>query len=91
MINVYALDDKNVELPLSYYEELIIKAQRYDDIVAAALSGAEIPAWRDEIQLDTDAVEDYLKIVEMDKVTKMENKLKIDKEIRIAEAQEAAE
>lgn len=91
MINVYALDDKSVEVPLSYYEELIIKAQRYDDIVAVAISGAEIPAWRDEIQLDTDAVEDYLKIVEMDKVTRMESKLKIEKEIRIAEAQEAAE
>lgn len=91
MINVYALDDKSVEVPLSYYEELIIKAQRYDDIVAVAISGAEIPAWSKEIQLNTDAVEDYLKIVEMDKVTKMESKLKIEKEIRIAEAQEAAE
>lgn len=91
MINVYALDDKSVEVPLSYYEELIIKAQRYDDIVAVAISRAEIPAWRDEIQLDTDAVEDYLKIVEMDKVTTMESRLKAEKEARFAQAQEAAE
>ena len=90
MISVYALDDKNVELPISYYEELIIKTQRYDDIVDAALSGAEIPAWRDEIQLDTDAVEGYLKIVERDKITKMESKLKTEKEIRIAQEQEAS-
>ena len=91
MINVYALDDKNVEVPLSYYEELIIKAQRYDDIVAVAISGAEIPAWSNEIQLDTDTVEDYLKVVEIDKVTTMESRLKAEKETRLQEAQEAAE
>ena len=88
MINVYALDDKNVEVPLSYYEELIIKAQRYDDIVAVAISGAEIPAWSNDIQLDTDTVEDYLKVVEIDAVARMESRLKAEKEARLQEAQE---
>ena len=85
------MDDKTVEISLKHYDELLIKAQRYDDIVGAAISGAEIPAWSDKIQLDTDAVEDFLKIVEIDKVTTMESKLKAEKEARIAQAQEAAE
>lgn len=88
MINVYALDDKNVEVSLSYYEELIIKAQRYDDIVAVAISGAEIPAWSNDIQLDTDTVEDYLKVVEIDAVARIESKLKAEKEARLQAAQE---
>ena len=31
-----------ITVALDRYEELIIKAQRYDDIVAAAISGADL-------------------------------------------------
>lgn len=90
MINVCALDDKTVEVPLSYYEELLIKAQRYDDIVGAAVSGADL-GWGDSIRLAHDTVEEYIKVVEIDKVTTMESRLKAEKEARLQEAQEAAE
>ena len=90
MINVYALDDKTVEVPLSYYEELLIKAKRYDDIVDAAVSGADL-GWGDSIRLDHDTVEEYIKVVELYKVTTMESRLKAEKNSRLQEAQEAAE
>ena len=54
--------------------------------MAVAISRAEIPAWSNEIQLDTNTVEDYLKIVEIDKVTTMESRLKAEKEARLQEA-----
>ena len=90
MINTYPLHDGTVEVPLCRYDELLIKAQRYDDLVAAAVSKADL-GWGDEIRLDRDAVEDFLKVVESDRVTTMESKLKAEKEARLAQAQEEAE
>ena len=88
MMNTIILDDRTVEVPLARYEALLVKAEHYDNIAAAAISGAEIPAWRDEIQLDTDAVEEYLKVVERDRVTTMESQLLAEREARLQEAQE---
>lgn len=56
-----------VSVPLDRYKALIITEQRYKDITDAALKGAELSSWNNNLDIDEEAVENYLQVAERDR------------------------
>lgn len=70
------MDNENmVIVPIKRYEELIIIERRYNDIVNAALKGAGLSSWNDELCIDDDSVERYLQIAERDRFNSVRHSL----------------
>ena len=70
------MDNENmVIVPIKRYEELIIIEMRYNDIVNAALKGADLSSWNDDLCIDDDSVERYLQIVERDRFNSVRHSL----------------
>ncbi len=64
-----------VTVPVKRYEELIIIERRYNDIVNAALKGANLSSWGDDLCIDDDSVERYLQIAERDRFNSVRHSL----------------
>lgn len=70
------MDNENmVIVPIKRYEELIIIERRYNDIVNAALKGANLSSWSDGLCIDDDSVERYLQIAERDRFNSVRHSL----------------
>lgn len=70
------MDNENmVIVPIKRYEELIIIERRYNDIVNAALKGADLSSWNDDLCIDDDSVERYLQIAERDRFNSVRHSL----------------
>ena len=67
---------------LDRYEELLRKAEHYDNIVEIALDSAKLSTWKDELDLDTSTIEKYLLVIEAAKFTGIKRRLKQEKIIR---------
>ena len=80
-----------VTMSMERYEELLRKAEHYDNIVEAALVNATLSSWKDELDLDTGTVEKYLLIVEAAKAAAVKSGLLREREIRERQAEEAKE
>lgn len=83
-------EDLKVIVSMDRYEELIRKAEHYDNIIDAALRGATLSSWNNKINLDMSSVEDYIKVVEGQLVADNERVLQAFQAAKErAEAQEA--
>lgn len=70
-------DQIMVQVALERYEELLRKAEHYDNIVNIAIDGAYIPSWSKDkdITLDTGTIDKYLRIVESGKLAGVKYRL----------------
>lgn len=69
------VNENMVIVPIKRYEELIIIERRYNDIVNAALKGANLSSWSDDLCIDDDSVERYLQIAERDRFNSVRHSL----------------
>lgn len=75
------MDNENmVIVPTKRYEELIIIERRYNDILNAALKGAKLSSWNDDLCIDADSVERYLQIAERDRFNSVRHSLLQERE-----------
>lgn len=72
---------------LDRYEELLRKAEHYDNIVEIAMDSAKLSTWKDELDLDTSTIEKYLLVIEAGKFHGIKRRLEQEKIIRERRAQ----
>lgn len=76
---------------LDRYEELLRKAEHYDNIVEIAMDTAKLSTWKDELDLDTSTIEKYLLVVEAAKLIGVKRRLLQEKAVRERRAMQTTE
>ena len=71
-----------VTMSMERYEELLRKAEHYDNIVESAMDNAKL-GWRDELELDTATIEKYILIVEAARFVGVKRRLVVERNIRL--------
>lgn len=64
-----------ISVSLARYEELIITEQKYNLLIEAALTGAELSSWCKEVTINDGATEAAIKALEPGRVLCIKNEL----------------
>lgn len=74
------MNETTVTITLREYQVLARAAEHYKNIARAAIDGASIKIWSGKPELDMDAVDDYLKVAEYDRIKYTFDKLRREHE-----------
>ena len=73
-------DRVRVVVDLERYEELLRKAEHYDNIVDSAMEHASLHSWNDKLDLDMAPVEYYLLVAESGRLAGVRSRLLRERE-----------
>jgi hypothetical protein len=88
---LYEDEPIRVLVSLDRYDELVRKAEHYDNIVEIAIDNAKLSTWKEALDLDTDTIEKYLLVVEAGKLYGVKRRLLAEKAVREKRAMQQAE
>ena len=84
-------EDCKVIVSLERYEELLRKAEHYDNIVDSAMEHASLHSWNDKLDLDMAQIEHYLLVAESGRLAGVRRRLLCERETAQARAEEENE